>query len=122
VADNPIHVIRVSKDGVEPTDLVVRRGDGVAWVPTTTKVKVKVKFRDNKSPFSAVEFPDGNPSPGDPVYRTVRDDANSEDYRYGQPGSQLRSIRAFADPVIIVRDNLGPKAKRGRAKKSDRKK
>ena len=121
MAGKPIHVIRVSKGTIEPMGLVVGRGHGVVWVPTATDVKVKIKFK-NKSPVKeGMEFP-GNPKPGETVSAVVTDNADFEDYSYGQPGSELRrSARPLADPVIIVRDNRVRKGKK-RAKKRARKK
>lgn len=122
MAGKPIEVIRVEKGKVNRPSVTVEAGWGVTWVPATTDVKVKVKFK-NASPFEeGVEFPD-TPEAGQPVAARVKSIAFPTTYAYNQPGSsrRRRGARPLDDPVIIVRDNRVRKGKK-RAKKVARKK
>ena len=121
MAGKPIEVIRVEKGKVNRQSVTVDRGAGVTWVPLTTDVKVKVKFK-SASPFEeGVEFPD-TPKAGQPVSGTVKANAFPTTYAYNQPGSvRVHKGARRGDPVIIVRDNRVRKKKAG-AKKVARKK
>ena len=106
------HSIIVSNGSVDPERLTVLRRDTVSWVPATEDVKIKIKFRNNSSPFKRVKFPD-NSSAGEGVSAIVRKNANFLDYPYAQPGSRRRRrLRPLTDPVIIVKDNRRKKAKK----------
>ena len=108
MADKTIHVIRVDRGRVDLGQLEVRRGEKVLWVPKTTGVKIKIRFKNSKSPFDAIVFPPGEP--GEPVSAVVRDDADADSYAYDHPGGQPVEGKEtiLADPVIIVRDIVIP--------------
>ena len=108
MADKTIHVVRVDRGSVDSGQLEVRRGEKVYWVPKTTGVKIKLRFKNSKSPFDAIVFPPGEP--GEPVSAVVREDADADSYAYDQPGGQPQPGKKgiLADPVIIVRDIVVP--------------
>ena len=103
MAVSTIHVIRAGKNTLDPQDLVVARGDIVHWVPRASNVKVKVKFKNGKSPFTKQELSGGA---GAIVTGTVKSDAAADNYAYDNMTSQLKPD---ADPLIIVKDTVIPK-------------
>ena len=110
MADKKVHIIRVGKGNVDPRRLVVRRQEGVAWVPKTTNVTVKVTFT-NKSPFDEIQIPGS----AGVVYRIVKKNADLEEYSYKEPGSPRKRDRA--DPVIIVRGDRRKTKRKAAARK-----
>lgn len=115
MAEKTIHVIRVGRGSVSDDEPTVDLEDVVAWVPETTGIKVKIKFKDGVTPFDDDDFPD-NPKAGEVVVAQVRSDASEIKYEYKQPGSRLKGKRR-ADPVIIVKDIRNKKKKKAGSKK-----
>ena len=110
-----IHVIRVDANGNVDTDPCrVRIDDEIHWIPTTSEVKLKIKF-DTTKPMGWKQRP-RIPAKGKVAKGTVSS-GRGETHPYQATGAR-RAIGRRADPVIIVR---GDRLKKGRKKAPARK-
>jgi plastocyanin len=107
-ADAEIHVIRIDEGGgPDRSKVTVDVGDQIHWVPTTTGVKIKIKFNET-SAVGKKELP-LIPLKGKVVKGTVPSSAAGQEHSYKVTGSRKRKRRMKkratpgGDPIIIVR-------------------